>query len=694
MADKKYNRSQSHSPAARILCLILVGLMLLGSISTIIVFLIAGNSPVFSAAYEEPIMRVGIQYGDMATGSFRTYSDSGYTLLSQKPDGDKSAVVIGNGADKTLVVAPSANLAPYGTGFTVSDNLATVGGYRLDISGDYATYEEALADATALAELLSVKGYVVFPCYLSGLFKIRVGNFTTADAATSAIAEVESIMNGTVGDGTETTAPPETEQTTAPVTDAAAETVVTASDPTGTVDPAVTTTVTETGETTTVTDPVTTEEAPPLPPARTATLGNPSATAVTLLTTTGTVLFEFDNGSSSYFGLRPAGEGDVYMRADTNYIYEGTFMYKRSGNLISVINIIGLESYIEGVLPYEISSSWPIEAQKAFAIAARSFAVANIGRHYDVYGFDVCNTTNCQVYRGAGGVNDAVRAAVSETAGDVLMYEGKIASLVYSSSTGGCTVSAKDCWGGDQMPYLTALDTPWERYAEYSNGLWTAEVSPTELCTYLRSNGYTNLKDKIASVVISEKGKNSDYVKSLTVTDIYGNSITITNSDRVRNTLSKYLKSANFVVGQGSVAYTVAKVTKNTVGIPAANQSMSSFNVISSAGQFLAELTGPAKIATRDGVVDSTKESEYVILGKGYEGTGLVIGDKYAETIESRTATATSSENFIFAGKGWGHGVGMSQYGTKDLADFGYSYEEIIKKYIPVAQIVSVETLY
>ncbi|MBE6708172.1 MAG: SpoIID/LytB domain-containing protein [Ruminococcaceae bacterium] len=619
MQDKKKKNVESgRSGLARIMSLVLVILMLLGVASTLLV-LILPKSVAEASEYTEPVMSIGIQYGDTASGSFRTYSDTGYTILSQNPDGKRDAVRFGSITDKTIVVAPQANLAPSGTGFAVAATGITVGGYRIDLADAFSTYAAAVAKADAMRSAASSKGYQVFPAYIGGKFKVRVGCFASREAADAVRADVEAIAGSAV------------------------------------------------------------------------TVSAPVPKAVCVLTTTGVVRFEYENGTAGYLGLRPAGTGDVYMRADNNYIYEGAFMYKSSGSLITVINMIGLETYIEGVLPYEISSSWHIEAQKAFAIAARSYAVGNLKKHYTSYGFDLCCTTNCQVYRGAGGVNDKVRSAVAATAGEVLVSKqsGKVATLYYSSSTGGCTVSAEDCWGGTGAPYLTAISTPWERYADYGNGLWTAEVSPAELCEYLRSKGYTTLKGSIASVEVKENAKNSTYVKSLKITDTSGNSVTITNTDKVRTALSKYVKSANFVVGRGSVAYTVTKATAGTTTMPYSAVDLSSAYVMTGGGKVLSSTGASTYVLNSAGKSTVGSGTGYVLTADNADGSGDVVDLGYVTTTTNKTATASDSNNFIFAGKGWGHGVGLSQYGTKDLAEFGYTYDRILAAYVPAGEIRS-----
>lgn len=617
MAENKGKSGEKRATrVARLICLILVILMLLGTASTTILFLLASRTAVSATGYTEPTVSIGIKYGSSSTSSFRTYSDTYYYLWSQNPDGDKSAVQLGTVSEKILIVAPHGNLAVSGTGFETATENVTVGGYRIDISADYASFEEAENAARAIA----ANGYQAFPAYIDGTFRVRVGNFASFDAAEYSMYHVSSVAGEAVS------------------------------------------------------------------------LSAPSSTAVSVITPEGLLKFEYDCGSATYLGMSPAGADEAYLRTDNSYIYEGIFMYKRDGNYISVINMLGLETYIEGVLPYEISSSWHIEAQKAFAVAARSYAMGNIGKHSYSYGFDLCSSTNCQVYKGAGGVTATVKKAVAETAGQVLVYNGKIATLYYSSSTGGCTVSAKDCWGGNGAPYLEGISTPWERYTEYGNGLWSAEVTPTELCAYLRDKGYTTLIDSIASVTVMEYAENSSYVKGLLITDTSGNSISLNNTDKIRTTLGKYLKSANFTVGKGSTTRVEATVTQSSEVQPYSILDLSSFNVFTSIGKLLFEGLKTPRVATGSGETDIEGINGYVITADNAVN-GDLVPSGYSTVYESKTVTASDPESFIFAGKGWGHGVGLSQYGTKDLAEFGYTYERILAEYVPAAVISSISEI-
>lgn len=397
------------------------------------------------------------------------------------------------------------------------------------------------------------------------------------------------------------------------------------------------------------------------------------------------VIFEC---SGEVLGIKASGTGTgALIKTDSGYTYEGVFAFSRytgdGANGVAVTNVLGLETYVEGVLPYEISSSWHIEAQKAFSVAARSYAIGNIGKHEKSYGFDLCNTTNCQVYRGCGGVTSTVKEAVLATKGKVITYNGKAVALYYCSSTGGVTVSAEDCWGGKGAPYMTAVSTPWERYMDYSNGFWTVEVSPTELCNYLSgTKGYTNLKGAIASIDVTYAA-NSTYVKSITFTDSSGNKKTVTNTDSVRGALGGYVKSANFVVGKGSVEYTASAV-KADANVKKPIIDLASFFVMTkSGGNNSVNGTSPVSVLTSSGTAGSVSKAA-VITKNGVQGIGA---GGYTSTVSKYTQRAQSSGNFVFVGKGWGHGVGLSQYGTKDLGEFGYTWDEILTLYVPTAKI-------
>lgn len=149
--------------------------------------------------------------------------------------------------------------------------------------------------------------------------------------------------------------------------------------------------------------------------------------------------------------LRPDTDGFVSTKGKW---YRGKLMIKVvNGNKLTVINIIDLEDYLKGVVPVEMSSSWEYEALKAQAIAARSYALANLNKQ-SRYGYDLKDTTADQAYGGATAETEKTNRAVDETSGLVLTYDMKIITAYYFASAGGMTNG--NAWGAS-LPYLHSV---------------------------------------------------------------------------------------------------------------------------------------------------------------------------------------------------------------------------------------------
>jgi stage II sporulation protein D len=144
------------------------------------------------------------------------------------------------------------------------------------------------------------------------------------------------------------------------------------------------------------------------------------------------------------------------------------------GQTVTVIEEVGVEDYLEGVLPHEMDPDWPLEALKAQAVVARSFAYANMGK-FKKDGFDLTADTRSQMYKGVTGVNDNVRRAVKETRGEVLGWHGELLRVYYHACCGGRTENAAEAWGGDPKatpPPLRGVKDPWCAASPHMR--WTA----------------------------------------------------------------------------------------------------------------------------------------------------------------------------------------------------------------------------
>lgn len=140
--------------------------------------------------------------------------------------------------------------------------------------------------------------------------------------------------------------------------------------------------------------------------------------------------------------------------------YRGSVEAAAERGRLRVVNTVGLEAYLPGVVPGEVPRTWPVEALKAQAVAARSYALAT---RKPSGPFDVYADVRSQVYGGLDGEAAETSAAVQATAGEVLLHEGKVATTYFFSTSGGRTIDVTEAWPSSQpVPYLVSVDDPYD----------------------------------------------------------------------------------------------------------------------------------------------------------------------------------------------------------------------------------------
>src|ERR687886_1040001 len=142
--------------------------------------------------------------------------------------------------------------------------------------------------------------------------------------------------------------------------------------------------------------------------------------------------------------------------------YRGQTRVPAAGGKPQAVDVVGLEPYLQGVVPAEMPHTWAPEALKAQAVAARSYAVS----HLQSGSFDLYPDTRSQVYRGVAGETPETNAAVQATAGQVVLYAGRVAKTFFFSTSGGRTMSAADAWG-TSIPYLVSVPDPYDTLSPY-----------------------------------------------------------------------------------------------------------------------------------------------------------------------------------------------------------------------------------
>jgi stage II sporulation protein D len=178
--------------------------------------------------------------------------------------------------------------------------------------------------------------------------------------------------------------------------------------------------------------------------------------------------------------LRPAK--GAMLTLDGN-AYRGRFEVHKQGARLSVINVVPLDAYLQGVVPSEMPFGWPEEALKAQAVAARTYALGRVVKNKP---YHLVSDVRDQVYRGIQGETDRTNSAVRATAGKVVLYGGKLATTYYYSSSGGKTANAADVFGFS-VPYLVSKPDPWDKASPHHK--WSVQIDDGMLASKLGAGG-------------------------------------------------------------------------------------------------------------------------------------------------------------------------------------------------------------
>lgn len=185
---------------------------------------------------------------------------------------------------------------------------------------------------------------------------------------------------------------------------------------------------------------------------------------------------EYQNLNSKQIVIKPEPNGFISVK---NKWYRGHFKIINSSGGLTVMNDIPIEKYLQGVVPSEMPSSWEFDAHKAQAIAARSYAIANMGKR-SKYGYDLNDTPEDQAYGGATAETPQTNDAVKETEGIVLIHDGKIIPAYYSASAGGQTKSASDVWTKD-LAYIKSVPSYDEGIKKNGHGVGMSQYGANNL---------------------------------------------------------------------------------------------------------------------------------------------------------------------------------------------------------------------
>lgn len=365
-------------------------------------------------------------------------------------------------------------------------------------------------------------------------------------------------------------------------------------------------------------------------------------------------------GLNNFMWLRNPHYNNDYIR------YLGDMCFSIDGSSIQVVNYVYLEHYLYGVVPYEMNDSWPIEALKAQAIAARNYAAKRAGssRSYDL----TDDSSYDQVYRGYNPAYSNAINAVNATAGQVLTSGGAIIDAYYSASNGGWTDLPYHRWGGGGDWTYYRIDRDDYDLANPSSQFETIyfpSVIDAAHPIYTASNlkvipDWTKAEAYIRQEIFnSAKLQNAGYG----VTD--ANSFTLTGvTNLVANTPETTYKS------DGSISQDHTRMPFNGVN--------DCKDLIKATGDFTVSVGG-----TPVAVTDVELDLRYLDGSNGVSTYDAFYSDSLGIfAVDPYTAT-DGSTGFAISQRRYGHGCGLSQRGAEQRAKSGIGYADILAFYYP-----------
>jgi len=384
--------------------------------------------------------------------------------------------------------------------------------------------------------------------------------------------------------------------------------------------------------------------------------------------------------------------------------YEGELVVRAQGSRLTVVNKIDLEKYLRGVLGFEISPTWALEVLKAQAVISRTYALSQMGRHGSE-GFDVCDSDHCQVYKGANVHDGSTDQAIIQTRGQVIVYNGALARTFFSSDSGGATSDVRDVWGTAE-PYLVVRREPFRSQSPRSE--WETEVSAAEIQSALAKKGKSvGRLHQMAIVRRDSAGRPTllRFTGSTGAVELPSAMFRmLIGAKKVRSTFFEFRKGApmsELAVSEPAeldLALTRQKMQQPSAFLPIAENDASPLTAEEETQ--LKALIGQKKFSVDerlDMLMNPKRKRAYLSKALG-KNAPEPAEEKQPVAVPPASSVSTppvfaaerqtvsscdASHGVKLYGRGWGHGVGLSQWGAKAMADHGWSAEKILSFYYP-----------
>ena len=358
--------------------------------------------------------------------------------------------------------------------------------------------------------------------------------------------------------------------------------------------------------------------------------------------------------------------------------YRGAFLITQKAGLLNAVDV---EYYLCGVLPAEVGATWPDEALRAQAITARTYVLRqslNRGKK----GYDVVDSDADQVYRGAGIETEKTNRAVASTMGEILTYGNEIAQTFFHSDSGGHTADIADVWG-QAVPYLRGVPEVVTYKSPVST--WTAKISASKIQAAITKITGTDI-GAISAIQVSEV---DDGGRAVTMTFTGENGTKTVKASQFRTAADpRTLKSTMLTPSGGAFRIPDAPAQKGQDG-QKRDKPASPYDLTFEEEQGIATMTAEGIFTTTE-LIDMLTNPD---KRKQYYQAGLTRTKQTVKTPQPAPQKKQRNRNgfmieksgseFVFYGRGWGHGVGMCQWGAMGMAEKGYTAEKILMHYYP-----------
>ncbi|WP_025716929.1 SpoIID/LytB domain-containing protein [Paenibacillus sp. 1-18] len=423
------------------------------------------------------------------------------------------------------------------------------------------------------------------------------------------------------------------------------------------------------------------------------------------------------SGSDNSKIIVNGGNNGVQVVERSQRTYRGDMEISMTSGQLALVNDVPLEQYLYSVVGAEVYSSWPAEALKAQAVAARSYALAQ-GTRFQIG--NVVDGTLSQAYNGKGSENANVSEAVDATAGEVIKSGGKVLEAVFSSNAGGVTADASEVWnsGGEAF---ASVDSSGDTTAQKGAQEWYHVLLSSGKTGYIREDNAKELEgvteaglDKITVTAENTNVRAIPQIQSAVAP------VAKAQPGEEMIVLEKVPQSGDYAWVRGP--FTSAQISKSLQGkvtgtVPSLIDHLDVTKRGPSGRVLEVEANGspltvkyPDMYRSAMGGLPSTlfdiaSTGSYTVLGA--DGATSHVSGSQGTQILSASGSSTSSGNgvvvmnedrharvidktqsFIFTGKGNGHGLGLSQWGANGLAEQGYDYKKILQHYYKNVDIV------